>query len=152
MLGSNPSDRLSGRKGRGRAAPVPFDEIKNIHSGGKKAVNPRGLGAAPLKRGEKRDLVQSGFDFQDAPKEVLRAVQVTPNDAARAVNLVIFQNMRVPARSLISEVFLGNVADAHGVENLSWWESSDGSQLPDVSVFLQARQAWGGVQAIISPQ
>ena len=45
MLGSNPSDRLSGRKGRGRAALVPFDEIKNIHSGGKKATNPGGLGA-----------------------------------------------------------------------------------------------------------
>jgi hypothetical protein len=105
-----------------------------------------------LKRGEKRDLVQSGFDFQDVPKEVLRAVQVTPNDAARAVNFVIFQNMRVPARSLITEVFLGNLGDAQAVENLSWWESSDGSQLPDVDVFVQARQAWGGVQAIISPQ
>jgi hypothetical protein len=105
-----------------------------------------------LRRGETRDLIQSGFDFHGAPKEVLRAVQVTPNDAARAVNFIIFQNMRVPARSLISEVFLGNITDAHGLENLSWWESSDGSQLPDFSVFVQARQGWGGVQAIIAPR
>jgi hypothetical protein len=77
---------------------------------------------------------------------------VTPNDAARAVNFVIFPNMRIPARSVISELFSGNGIDAHAVENLSWWESSDGSQLPDANVFVQARHAWGGVQAIISLQ
>jgi hypothetical protein len=103
-----------------------------------------------LKRGEKRDLAQGGFDFQERPKEVLRAVQVTPNDAARAANFVIFPNMRIPERSVINRVFAGDAADAQAVENLSWWESSDGSQLPDVNVFVQARSSWGGVQAIVA--
>ena len=103
-----------------------------------------------LKRGEKRDLAQGGFHFQDRPKEVLRAVQVTPNDAARAANFVIFQNMRIPERSVINRVFAGDAVDAQAVENLSWWESSDGSQLPDVTIFVQARSSWDGVQAIVA--
>jgi hypothetical protein len=103
-----------------------------------------------LKRGEKRDLAQGGFDFQERPKEVLRAVQVTPNDAARAANFVIFPNMHVPERSAINRVFAGDAVDAQAVENLSWWESTDGSRLPDVDVFVQARSSWGGVQAIVA--
>lgn len=49
-----------------------------------------------LKRGERRDIAQGDLGFQGMPKEVLRAIQVSPNDAARASNLVIFPNMRVP--------------------------------------------------------
>ena len=105
-----------------------------------------------LKRGERRNLAQGGFDFQEGPKEVLRAVQVTPNDAARAANFLIFPNMRIPKRSVIHRVFSGDALDAQVVENLSWWESSDGSQLPGASVLVQARSAWGGVQALVMPQ
>jgi hypothetical protein len=105
-----------------------------------------------LKRGERRELSQGGFDFQVAPKEVLRAVQVTPNDSARAANFVIFPNMRIPKRSVINRVHSGDTADAQAVENLSWWESSDGSQLPAVSVLVQARSTWCGVQALVTPR
>ncbi len=57
-------------------------------------------------------------------------MQVTPNDAARSTNFVIFPNMRVPDRSIINKVFLG-LSDGQAGEDLSWWESSDGSRLPD---------------------
>lgn len=105
-----------------------------------------------LKRGERRGLAQGGFDFQEGPKEVLRAVQVTPNDAARAANFAIFPNMRIPKRSVINSVHEGDTADAEAFENLSWWESSDGSQLAGLNVLVQARSTWGGVQALITPR
>jgi hypothetical protein len=104
-----------------------------------------------LKRGETRGLEQGGFDFQERPKEVLRAVQVTPNDAARAANFLIFPNMRIPERSVINRVYSGDPVEAQVVENLSWWESSEGSQLPDSSVLVQARSAWNGVEALVTP-
>jgi len=106
-----------------------------------------------LKRGEVRDRSQGGFDFHEGPKEVLRAVQATPNEAARAVNFVIFPNMRIPKQSVISRIHAGDAADAKAFENLGWWESSDGSQLPNVSVLVQARSCtWGGIQALITPR
>jgi hypothetical protein len=61
-----------------------------------------------LKRGERRDIAQGDRGFQERPKEVLRATQISSNDAARASNLVIFPNMRVPDRSIIHEVFTGS--------------------------------------------
>jgi len=105
-----------------------------------------------LKRGERRDIAQDDFGFQERPKEVLRAVQVSPNDAARASNLVIFPNMRVPDRSIINKVFTGSAADGEAVEDLAWWESSDGSRLPSAKVLVQARSGRDGVRAIITPK
>jgi hypothetical protein len=105
-----------------------------------------------LKRGEKRGLAQGGFEFQERPKEVLRAIQVTPNDAARSANFVIFPNMRVPERSVIDRVFGGDAVDLQAIEDLSWWESSDGSQLPSVTVLVHARSGWDGVQALLTPK
>ena len=105
-----------------------------------------------LKRGERRDLAQGTLGFQEKPKELLRAVQVTPNDVARSSNFVIFPNMRVSERSIIYKVFAGETADGRAVEDLSWWESSDGSQLPVAKVLVQARSAWDGVRALITPR
>ena len=104
-----------------------------------------------LKRGEHRELTQGTFGFQEKPKEVLRAVQITSNDAARSANLVIFPNMRIPERSLIHKVFAGNNLDGQATEDLSWWESSDGSRLPSAKVLVQVRSVWGGVRALITP-
>src|ERR1035438_7524861 len=70
-----------------------------------------------LKRGERRQLAQGDFGFHDGPREMLRAVQVTSNDAARAANLVIFPNMRVPDCSIIKKVFAGEVAQ---IGRASW--------------------------------
>jgi hypothetical protein len=105
-----------------------------------------------LKRGESRDIAQGDLGFQERPKEVLRATQVSPNDAARASNLVIFPNMRVPDRSIIHKVFTGSAVDGQAVEDLAWWESSDGSRLPSVKVLVEARSGRDGIRAIITPK
>lgn len=102
-----------------------------------------------LKRSERRGLSQGSFEFREEPKAVLRAVQVGSNDSARGSDLVVFPNMRVPERSVIHRVFSEGLAEAEAKENLSWWESSDGAQLRDLEVFVQARNAWEGVQALI---
>ena len=104
-----------------------------------------------LKRGERRELAQGTLGFQDRPKEVLRAVQVTPNDAARAANFVIFPNMRIPERSIIRKAFTGKAIGDEAVEDLAWWESSDGTRLPSASISVQARSCWDGVRALIVP-
>jgi len=77
-----------------------------------------------LKRGERRELVQGTLGYQERPKEMLRAIQVTPNDAAREANFVIFPNMRIPQPSIINRVFVGDAVDGQGAEDLSWWKSS----------------------------
>jgi hypothetical protein len=105
-----------------------------------------------LKRGEVRDLAQGDLGFQERPKEMLRAVQVTLNDAARAASFVIFPNMRIPDRSIINRVFAGSAADGQAMEDLSWWESSDGSRLPSAKVLVQARSCWDGVRVLITPR
>jgi hypothetical protein len=105
-----------------------------------------------LKRGERRNLVQGTLSFQERPKEMLRAVQVTPNDAARDANFVIFPNMRIPDSSIINRVFAGDAVDGQAPEDLSWWESSDGSRLPNAKVLVQVRTSWGGVRALITPR
>ena len=83
-----------------------------------------------LKRGEHRDLAQGTLAFQERPSEMLRAVHVAPNDAARNTSLAVFPNMRVPARSIIYKVFSGAAAHGCASEDMSWWESSGGSLLP----------------------
>jgi hypothetical protein len=105
-----------------------------------------------LKRGEHRELAQGTLGFQEKPKEVLRAVQVTPNDAARNANFVIFPNMRIPERSLIQKVFAGDSVDGQAAEDLSWWDSSDGSRLPSAKVLVQVRSVRGAVRALITPR
>jgi hypothetical protein len=104
-----------------------------------------------LKRGEKRAMAQRAFDFRDEPVPVLRAVQVSPNEFARSLGLIIFPNMRVPECSIIHGVFSGRHTAASARENLSDWESSDGTRLPDLGVLVQARKNWDGVQALITP-
>lgn len=79
-------------------------------------------------------------------------MQVSPNDAARTAGLTIFPNMRVPERSVLHRVFFEGIEKAEAKENLSWWESSDGTQLPDADVFVQARRAGEGVQGLITPR
>jgi hypothetical protein len=103
-----------------------------------------------LKRGERRELAQGTLGFQEKPKEMLRAVQVTSNDAAREANVVIFPNMRIPESSIINRVFAGDAVDGQAAEDLSWWESSDGSRLPSAKVLVQVRTSWDGVRALIT--
>lgn len=104
-----------------------------------------------VKRGERRQLDQDTFDFADGPIPVLRAVQVTPNDAARRSDLVIFPNMRVPEPSIIHRVFAEELHDAQAEEDLAWWESSDGTRLPSLKIRVLARRQWNSVRALITP-
>jgi hypothetical protein len=108
--------------------------------------------ALGLKRGEKRQLGQDTFGFAAEPLPVLRAVQVTPNDAARRGDLVIFPNMRVPVHSIIHRVFAEEMPEAQAEEDLEWWESSDGTRLPPLKIHVLARRQWNAVQALITPK
>lgn len=105
-----------------------------------------------LKRGERKDAAQCTFGFQEPPREVLRATEVSANEAAREANFFIFPNMRVPDRSLIHRVFKGDARDGQALEDLSWWESSDGDRLPSCKVLVQARRSWHAVQALVTPR
>ena len=104
-----------------------------------------------LKRGQQRELRQYSFEFQNAPEPVLRAVRVHPNNSARKSDLFVFPNMRVPVRSVIHRVFSNEIPELRAIENLSWWESSGGSRLPEMKVSVQARSMNGTVYALIAP-
>lgn len=104
-----------------------------------------------LKKGEQAILDQFGFDFNELPTLRLRATKITPSIPATTTGIRIHQNMRVPESSVIYSVFHGDVDYAEAEENLSSWEASNGSCLPDRAVKVIAKRRRGGVYAIISP-
>ena len=57
-----------------------------------------------LRKGEQAGLNQGNFGFTKGPVSKLRATRVKANDEARRVGLKIFENMRVPERSVIFRV------------------------------------------------
>ena len=101
---------------------------------------------------EGRALQQGRFGFQDSPKPVLRAVHVTPSEMAKARGFTIHQNMRVPEESVIQRVFEAGSGFDEAGEDLSCWESSDGTKLPPTKATVSARHSWGGVDALITPR
>lgn len=103
-----------------------------------------------LKKAEKAMLEQGSFDFVEAPTPFLRAVKVTPSVSAITKGLRVYKNMRVPESSIIHSVYNGDSDYAEAKENLSIWEASDGSCLPDCTVNVKAKRHSGGVYAIIS--
>ena len=105
-----------------------------------------------LKANEERQLDQTPFlpAVVASPKHVLRATHLTINDLARDLNLGLFRNMRVPAESVITQVFRGASDEASAVEDLSWWESK-GVHLPPRRVRVVARRGFEGVDALILP-
>ena len=88
----------------------------------------------------------------DSPKPDLRVVQVTSNDAARRQKIYIPKKMRVPADSVISQVFHDGVEHERGSsdENLGWWSTSDGDSLSELPVYVDAMKVRDQVWAIIS--
>lgn len=108
--------------------------------------------AMGLKKHQQRQLDQQSFFFHDQPKEALRAVSVTRNDAAREMKFAVYPNWRVPERSVIFQVHSGDIEYAEGIEDLAWWESSDGKCLDACSVRVQARRFGDSVDALITPQ
>ena len=94
---------------------------------------------------------KQSFEFGSNPQPFLRAVRVSPNDEAKKAGLRIWQNMRIPEKSVIYRVFANNIAADESEEDLSWWESSDGRKLPRLSVQVMAKSYGDVVQALISP-
>ena len=58
-----------------------------------------------LKKNEIAVGSQIGFGFRKSPTPALRAVHVTVNTSAREAGLQFFKNWRVPAKSVIADVY-----------------------------------------------
>jgi hypothetical protein len=104
-----------------------------------------------IRKREERRIVQSRFDFEDAPAQYLRAIRVTQSDSAREIGFTVFRNMRIPPMSVIQRVHLEEISELQAEEDLSMWGSSDGSFLSPCRVVIKARKSWDGVEALITP-
>jgi hypothetical protein len=105
-----------------------------------------------LKKSERKQAMQGGFNFNSLPTPVLRAVKVTVNEAAKKKDIIIFENMRVPEHSVIHTVHNGKTEYAEALEDLSWWETSSGEVLPKQKVLIKAKNFWGDTYALIIPK
>lgn len=104
-----------------------------------------------LKKSERRQAIQSSF-FDDLPVPVLRAVKVTTNETAKEKGFKIFENMRVPKRSIIYDVHNGKDDCTESLEDLSWWETSTGDILPKQRILVKTKNYWGDIYALIIPK
>lgn len=84
------------------------------------------------------------------PTPVLRAVHVTVNEAAREEGILLHKQWRIPSESVIARVFESG-GYGESTEDLSWWKTSDGTQLSDCSVSVKARKEWDSVIALLVP-
>lgn len=94
---------------------------------------------------------QQSFGFQEVPRQRLRAVHTSPNDAARQLELVVIPNFRVPNESVIHRVFYDDLPYAEAEENLALWRSSDGKCLANRQVRVKAKRLSGSIHALILP-
>lgn len=104
-----------------------------------------------LRRDQDRSLAQGRLEFHAPPVRVLRAAEVTVNDAAQRMGLVIPKNMRVPEGSVIKRAFLEGRADVEAQEDLSSWATSKGQRLPARAVRVVATNMKDHVRALITP-
>lgn len=103
-----------------------------------------------LKKDEDLKSIQPGFYFFDAPEPKLRAIHITLSDMARDNDFVIHQNMRIPQKSVITQVFNGNQYYLENTENLCWWESR-GKCLAKYPIRVMAKKFGNSVSALIVP-
>jgi len=92
---------------------------------------------------------QQSFSFKVVPPPVLRAVHVTPNDAARKLGIRTIAHFRVPPKSVVYRVFHQGIQYEEAVEELSMWRSSDGTQWSSGSVLVRAKNFGDSVQALL---
>jgi hypothetical protein len=105
---------------------------------------------AHKKEVQRRLATPSLFGDPPPPGE-LRAVMVRPNAVAQDESFIIPRNMRVPADSIIHQIFGAELlTDGSADENLSQWESQ-GRSLPSRRVFVEARKVPDRVIAIVQP-
>ncbi|OLB93245.1 MAG: hypothetical protein AUI02_07030 [Acidobacteria bacterium 13_2_20CM_2_57_12] len=103
-----------------------------------------------LKKSEERNKAQLrlAIPVHAEPTQSLRAVHTTTNQAARDIGIYLPKNWKVPAKSVIAAVFeTGGSARAR--ENLSWWRTSSGTQLPNCPVRVEARRVGDSVIALL---
>ena len=103
-----------------------------------------------LKKNEIAVGSQIGFGFRKSPTPALRAVHVTVNTSAREAGLQFFKNWRVPAKSVIADVYNGG-GYAEADEDLSWWSASGGKRLDALPVRVKAKKTGKSVQALVIP-
>ena len=84
------------------------------------------------------------------PIPALRAVHVTVNDSAREEGILLHKQWRVPSESVIARVFKSG-GYGESTEDLSWWRTSDGSQLLGCPILVKARKEWDSVVALLVP-
>lgn len=106
-----------------------------------------GLG---LRKREKANISQASFGFREMPQPVLRALNITSNDAARETSLQIHRNMRVPKDSVIRRVWSEGADHLRAIENLSSWQASDGTSLPDRAVHVEAQRFGIDIYALVT--
>jgi hypothetical protein len=105
-----------------------------------------------VRKGERAQLRQQGFAFSNRPEYKLRATRVKANEVARRAGFKIFENMRVPERSVVYRVFTQGIRYGYEREDLSWWTTSDGTLLETCPVLIEARLTVGDyVEALVSP-
>jgi hypothetical protein len=103
------------------------------------------------KKGEE-NVLQQGFQFKDPPQKTLRAVHSSANEAARERGLGIIPRFRVPKSSVIAQVFEQRLPFAQANEDLSWWESSDGTRLSPCEVHVCAKRIGESIHALVVPR
>jgi hypothetical protein len=81
----------------------------------------------------------------------LRAVGALVNDAARMRGMQLHKNFRVPERSVIHMVFSQQLPGGTAIEDLSWWESSDGTSLDQQRISVSAKRIGDTVYALLIP-
>lgn len=94
---------------------------------------------------------QHGFGFEPQAQKTLRAVHMNANDAARAKGINMIPNFRVPRESVIFRAFEQGLSSAAALEDLSWWECSDGTRLASQRVRVLAKRVGDSVHALIVP-
>lgn len=87
----------------------------------------------------------------DLTSFALRAVSVLVNDLAREQEIQLHKNFRVPERSVIHTVFTQSLAESTAIEDLCWWESSDGTRLGKRKIRVFAKRIGDTIHALLIP-
>jgi hypothetical protein len=104
-----------------------------------------------LRKHEQAMLKQQMFNFEGIRVPSLRATHVTTNEEARKAGFIIFENMRIPERSVINRVYSEGIEYAEAEEDLCWWDTSDGTRLSPCPIRVKAKRSWDSVDALIIP-
>lgn len=92
---------------------------------------------------------QAVFSFHPPKQPTLRAKHTNANDAARDLGVGLIPNFRVPKKSVIYTAFDQNLDSAEAIEDLSWWRSSDGTQLGQCKVRVSAKRIGESIHALM---